>query len=201
MNFRCFSTQPAKQLKVTLERIRKLYANKEPIIMMTAHDYPSGMFCQESGTEICLVGDSLAMVALGHDSTLQITLDEMIHHARSVKRSCTIPFIVGDLPFGSYEISPAQACASAIRFVKEGMVEAVKLEGGIEMVDTVEKISSIGIPVLGHIGLTPQRASSLSGFRAQGRTIEKVVYTFYQGKGIIGRCFSNPRGRSICNCP
>ena len=171
---RKFSTQPSKQVKVTLDRIRKLYAANEPIIMMTAHDYPSGMFCQESGTEICLVGDSLAMVALGHDSTLQITLDEMIHHSKSVKRSCSIPFVVGDLPFGSYEASPTQACASALRFVKEGMVEAVKLEGGVEMAETIKKISSIGIPVLGHIGLTPQRASALSGFKAQGRTAEKV---------------------------
>ncbi|KAI9204207.1 ketopantoate hydroxymethyltransferase-domain-containing protein [Polychytrium aggregatum] len=167
------SAQGARK-KVTLQGIRKLYESGKPITMMTAHDYPSGLICDRAGLDTVLVGDSLAMVALGHDSTNRIALDEMIHHAQAVARGCKAPFIIGDLPFGTYERNPEQALDSAIRFVREGNVEAVKLEGGKEMTPTINKLVSVGIPVLGHIGLTPQRSVSLSGFKVQGKTADSA---------------------------
>ncbi|KAJ3170427.1 hypothetical protein HK101_011374 [Irineochytrium annulatum] len=141
---------------------------------MTAHDYPSGMFCERSGMDVCLVGDSLAMVALGYDCTNRITLDEMIHHSRAVARGLRSPFLVGDLPFGTYERDSSLAIDSSIRFMREGQVESVKLEGGVEMAPTIERLTRVGIPVLGHIGLTPQRAASLGGFRVQGKSVERA---------------------------
>ncbi len=182
---RCYSAIKANQdlKKVTIERLMKLHQNKEPITMMTAHDYPSAMFCEKSGMEMLLVGDSLAMVALGFDSTMTITLDEMMHHSRAVSRAAKTPFIIGDMPFGTYEANADHAIKNAVRYMKEGSVEAIKLEGGKEMAETVHRITKIGIPVLGHIGLTPQRVAALSGFKAQGilfhfqylgRTLAKV---------------------------
>ncbi|TPX69320.1 3-methyl-2-oxobutanoate hydroxymethyltransferase [Spizellomyces sp. 'palustris'] len=141
---------------------------------MTAQDYPSAVFVDKSGIDMCLVGDSLAMVALGYDNTNRVTLDEMLHHCRAVARGSEHPFLVGDLPFGSYETSPSHALSSSIRMIREGHMEAVKLEGGVEMAETIHKITSVGIPVLGHVGLTPQRAAALGGFRVQGKTMEKA---------------------------
>ncbi|KAJ3412116.1 hypothetical protein HDV05_001210 [Chytridiales sp. JEL 0842] len=160
--------------KVTLQTIQSLYKAQTPLTVLTAHDYPSAVFVEKSGIDICLVGDSLAMVALGYDSTTKITLDEMMHHSRAVARGTRSSFLVGDLPFGTYETSPTQALESSIRFIREGNVEAVKLEGGVEMAPTILRITQVGIPVLGHIGLTPQRATSLGGFKVQGRTVEKA---------------------------
>jgi 3-methyl-2-oxobutanoate hydroxymethyltransferase len=160
--------------KVTLQTIQNLYKSNTPITVLTAHDYPSGVFIEKSGIDICLVGDSLAMVALGYDTTTKITLEEMMHHSRAVARGSKNAFLVGDLPFGTYETSPTQALESSIRFIREGNVEAVKLEGGVEMAPTIQKITSVGIPVLGHVGLTPQRATSLGGFKVQGNTVEKA---------------------------
>ncbi|KAJ3051959.1 hypothetical protein HK097_007048 [Rhizophlyctis rosea] len=171
------ATQPSGQKgrkKVTLQKLNSLYAAKEPIATITAHDYPSGVFADKAHVELCLVGDSLAMVALGYDSTNQITLDEMLHHCRAVSRGAKHPFLVGDLPFGTYERSPDQALETSIRFIREGHMDAVKLEGGMEMEETVKKITTVGIPVLGHIGLTPQRHTALSGFKVQGKTLEKA---------------------------
>ncbi len=145
---------------------------------MTAHDYPSGVNVEQAGLDICLVGDSLAMVALGYTSTNEITMDEMLHHCRAVSRAVKHPFLIGDMPFGSYEISKEQALNNAIRFVREGKVEGIKLEGGSEMAETILKITSMGIPVLGHVGLTPQRQTSLGGFRVQGKTVEQVFFIF-----------------------
>ncbi|KAI9105005.1 ketopantoate hydroxymethyltransferase-domain-containing protein [Phlyctochytrium arcticum] len=160
--------------KVTLNTVSRLYARGEPIAVMTAHDYPSACFADKSGNELLLVGDSLAMVALGYENTNQVTLDEMLHHCRAVARGAKHSFLIGDLPFGSYEASPTQALKSSIRMISEGRMEAVKFEGGAEMFDTMSKITSVGIPVLAHIGLTPQRASSLGGFRVQGKTADKA---------------------------
>ncbi|KAI8853410.1 ketopantoate hydroxymethyltransferase [Chytridium lagenaria] len=171
----CLSRPSTHQRKkITIQSLQKLYKNDVPITMMTAYDYPSGVFVDKGGIDVCLVGDSLAMVALGYDSTNRITLDEMIHHSKAVARGSKIPFIVGDLPFGTYECSAEQALQSSVRFVREGMVEAVKLEGGVEMASTIDRITKVGIPVLGHIGLTPQRSSSLGGFRVQGKSVEKA---------------------------
>lgn len=175
--------------KVTLGTLRALHKKGEPITMITAHDFPSAHVADHAGMDVILVGDSLAMVALGMEDTSEILLDEMLLHCKSVARAtkgaftvswshypmsqpCRMltPFQVGDLPMGSYEISPEQALASAIRCIKEGRVQGVKLEGGKEMFATIQKITQAGIPVLGHIGLTPQRQNALGGFRVQGKT-------------------------------
>ncbi|TVY51828.1 3-methyl-2-oxobutanoate hydroxymethyltransferase [Lachnellula cervina] len=164
------SSGPAHRKKVTLNSIRTLYKKGEPITVLTAHDFPSGHVADVAGMEIVLVGDSLAMVAMGMEDTSEVLLEEMLLHCRSVSRAAKTSFVVGDLPMGSYEIAPEQALESAIKFVKEGRVQGVKLEGGIEMAPTIKKITTAGIPVLGHVGLTPQRQNALGGFRVQGKT-------------------------------
>lgn len=177
---------------VTINTIQSLYRKNEPITVMTAHDFPSAHVADHAGMEIILVGDSLAMVAMGMDDTSEVLLDEMILHCKSVARATKGAFTVriralqclknrsdmikvGDLPMGSYEISPEQALASAIRVIKEGRVKAVKLEGGKDMAPTIAKITGAGIPVLAHIGLTPQRQNALGGFRVQGKTTSSAV--------------------------
>lgn len=143
--------------------------------MLTAHDFPSAHAADHAGMDTILVGDSLAMVALGMDDTSAVTLDEMIMHCRSVMRAASSAFVVGDLPMGSYEVSPQQGVESAIRLVKEGRVHAVKLEGGAMMAPTVETIVRAGIPVLAHVGLTPQRQNALGGFRVQGKSVASAL--------------------------
>lgn len=170
------ATLSGKSVKpVTIPSLQKQYADKIPITMLTAHNYPSALVAQEAGMDMILVGDSLAMVSLGMADTSEVTLEEMIMHAKAVARATTRSFTVGDLPMGSYEISPKQALASAIRMVKEGRMQSVKLEGGQEMADTIHKITSAGIPVCGHVGLTPQRQHALGGFRVQGNTVAKAM--------------------------
>ncbi|KAI9751651.1 MAG: hypothetical protein M4579_005976 [Chaenotheca gracillima] len=138
--------------------------------MITAHDFPSAHVADHAGMDLILVGDSLAMVALGMEDTSEVLLEEMILHCRSVARATKGAFTVGDLPMGSYEIAPEQALESAIRVIKEGRVQSVKLEGGKEMAQTISRITTAGIPVLAHIGLTPQRQNALGGFRVQGKS-------------------------------
>ncbi|CAJ0637710.1 2832_t:CDS:10, partial [Entrophospora sp. SA101] len=155
------------RFKVTINDIRKLYQDQKPITVLTAYDYPTGLFVEKAGIDICLVGDSLGMVALGYKTTNPTTLDEMLYHCRAVSRGISKPFLIGDMPFGSYEISPE----------KHG-------EGGSEMADTIRKITSVGIPVLGHLGLTPQRQSSLGGFKVQGKTVKKAKKILEDAKSI-----------------
>ncbi|KAL9603813.1 MAG: hypothetical protein Q9219_000922 [cf. Caloplaca sp. 3 TL-2023] len=140
-----------------------------------AHDFPSAHVADHAGMDMVLVGDSLAMVALGMEDTSEVVLEEMILHCRSVSRATKAAFTIGDLPMGSYEIAPEQALESAIRIVKEGRVQGVKLEGGIEFAPTIEKITRAGIPVLGHVGLTPQRQHAIGGFRVQGKTTAGAI--------------------------
>ncbi|KAJ3577460.1 hypothetical protein NPX13_g3104 [Xylaria arbuscula] len=147
-----------------------MYRKNEPISVMTAHDFPSAHVADAAAIDVILVGDSLAMVALGMEDTSEVTVDDMLLHCKSVARATKAAFTVGDLPMGSYEVSPEQALATAIRFVKEGRVQGVKLEGGKEMAPTIKKIVQAGIPVLAHVGLTPQRQNALGGFRVQGKT-------------------------------
>ncbi|PWY83756.1 3-methyl-2-oxobutanoate hydroxymethyltransferase PanB [Aspergillus sclerotioniger CBS 115572] len=161
--------------KVTMQTLRSLYKKGEPITMLTAHDFPSGHVAELAGMDVVLVGDSLAMVALGMEDTSEILMEEMLLHCRSVARAVKSAFTVGDLPMGSYEVSPEQAVQSAIRIVKEGRVQAVKLEGGAEMAPTIKRITQAGIPVVGHIGLTPQRQNALGGFRVQGKTTASAL--------------------------
>ncbi|KAK5113196.1 hypothetical protein LTR62_003532 [Meristemomyces frigidus] len=164
------TTTPPARKKVTIPTLLAMHAHHEPITMLTAHDFPSAHVADTAGIDMILVGDSLAMVALGYSDTSEITLDDMLLHCRSVIRGAQTSFVVGDLPMGCYEISPEQALGSAVRMVKEGRVHGVKLEGGEEMAGTIEKISRAGIPVLAHVGLTPQRQHSLGGFRVQGKS-------------------------------
>ena len=147
-----------------------MHKRNDPITMLTAHDFPSAHVADQAGMDMVLVGDSLAMVALGLEDTSEITLEDMILHSRSVARGARSAFVVGDLPMGSYEVSPEQALQSAVRMVKEGRVQAIKLEGGVEMASAISKITTAGIPVLAHVGLTPQRHNALGGFRVQGKS-------------------------------
>ena len=170
--------------KISLPSLRKLHREGTPITMLTAHNYPSALLAQAAGMDIILVGDSLAMVSLGMPDTSEVTLDEMIIHARAVSRAANRSFTIGDLPMGSYEVSPMQALTSAIRLVKEGRMQSVKLEGGIEMAETILKITTAGIPVCGHIGLTPQRQNALGGFRVQANSTEKAMSMLKDGKAV-----------------
>ena len=138
--------------------------------MVTAYTYPSAVHVDTAGIDILLVGDSLGMVELGYETTLPVTMDDMLHHARAVSRGAERPLLVADLPFGSYEASPQQAHSNAIRFLKEAGMDAVKLEGGRSRAPTVRHLVDAGVAVMGHIGLTPQHISTLGGFRAQGKT-------------------------------
>jgi 3-methyl-2-oxobutanoate hydroxymethyltransferase len=152
-----------------------MYKKSEPITMLTAYDFPSAHVADHAGMDIILVGDSLAMVSMGLEDTSEVTMEEMIFASRSVARATKSAFIVGDLPMGSYEISPEQAVKTSIEMIKKGRSHAVKLEGGAEMAPTIAAITRAGIPVLAHVGLTPQRQNALGGFRVQGKTANSAM--------------------------
>lgn len=158
--------------KVTIQKLKEMKEKGEKISMTTAYDYPTAYFVDKAGIEIILVGDSLAMTVLGHDSTVPVTMEEMLHHVRPVVKGAPNPLIVGDMPFGSYNISKEQAIMNANRFMKEGGCDVIKLEGGVEVADIVKAIVDSGTPVMGHIGLTPQTVSKLGGFKVQGKGLE-----------------------------
>jgi 3-methyl-2-oxobutanoate hydroxymethyltransferase len=155
--------------KVTVAELQQKKEAGRKITMMTAYDYPSARLVDEAGIDTVLVGDSLGMVVLGYDSTVPVTMDEMIHHCKAVYRGVRSSFIIGDMPFLSYQVSMDRAVENAGRFIKEARCDAVKLEGGSEMAPVVQAIVRAGIPVCGHIGLTPQTATMLSGFKVQGK--------------------------------
>ena len=163
----------ASGLPMTLPRLLGKKRLGEPIVMVTAYDYPSALAVEAAGVDLVLMGDSGAMTVLGHPSTVPVELDELLMLARAVRRGLRMPFLVGDLPFGSYEISDEQAITTAMRFVKEAGCDAVKLEGGgPTSVARAKAIVGAGIPVMGHVGLTPQTSTALGGYKAQGRTAE-----------------------------
>jgi len=160
---------------VTVPQIAEMKRAGEKIVMVTAYDYPSAQMVDEAGVDIVLVGDTAAMVVLGYDATTPVGMEEMLTMASAVRRGLEHPLLIGDMPFGSYEGSNEQAIANAQRFVKEAGCEAVKLERGGPSVDRARAIVRSGIPVMGHVGLTPQTASALGGFKAQGRTAETAA--------------------------
>jgi 3-methyl-2-oxobutanoate hydroxymethyltransferase len=160
----------AARLPVTLPHLAEQRRLGEPIVMVTAYDYPSAVVAEEAAVDIVLVGDSGAMTVLGYPSTVPVSVEEMLVLTAAARRGLRTPLLVGDLPFGSYERSDEQAIATAQRFVKEGGCDAVKLEGGGTSVARAAAIVSAGIPVMGHVGLTPQTATALGGYKAQGRT-------------------------------
>jgi 3-methyl-2-oxobutanoate hydroxymethyltransferase len=161
--------------KLALTELVQLKARRQPIAMVTAYDAPSGRLADAAGADVILVGDSAAMTVLGHDSTVPATMDEMLVLTHAVTRGARRPLVIADMPFGSFQVSDEEALRNAIRFVKEAGADAVKLEGAGPMLSRVQALVGAGIPVMGHIGLTPQSATMLGGFKAQGRTAEKAV--------------------------
>jgi len=161
---------PAVRKKVTTLTFRQKKQRGEPITMLTAYDYPTALAMDQAGVDSILVGDSLAMVVLGYENTLPVTMEEMLHHSRAVARGAKSALLIGDMPFMSYQVSVEEATRNAGRFLQQGSMDAVKLEGGRERAETVRSITAAGIPVMGHIGLTPQSVNQLGGFRAQGKT-------------------------------
>jgi 3-methyl-2-oxobutanoate hydroxymethyltransferase len=166
------STVPAssRREKVTTRTLLQKKAQGEIITMLTAYDYPTALVTDQASIDAILVGDSLGMVVLGYENTLPVTMADMLHHCRAVARGARYALLVGDLPFMSYQVSVEQAVLNAGRFLQEAGMDAVKLEGGRERLDAVRAIVAAGIPVMGHLGLTPQSVQQLGGFRAQART-------------------------------
>jgi 3-methyl-2-oxobutanoate hydroxymethyltransferase len=164
--------------KLTIPQLFKKVADGEQITWLTCYDYPTAYLQEEAGIDVILVGDSLGMTMLGYDSTLPVTMDDMIRHTQAVRRGAPNVFVVGDMPYMSYQPSIETAIRCAGRFMAEAECDAVKLEGGVEMADRIEGIVKAGIPAIGHLGLTPQSVAALGGFRVQGRGA-------LQAKGII----------------
>src|SRR6476660_9822650 len=148
--------------------------NSKKIVCLTAYDYPTARLLDEAGVDIILVGDSLAMVVMGYDSTLPVTVDEMLHHTKAVRRAVKRAMVVADMPYGSYHTDMSQGIANAVRFIKEGGAEAVKIEGGANRVELVERLSDAEIPVVGHLGLTPQSVHRMGGYKVQGKSITAI---------------------------
>jgi 3-methyl-2-oxobutanoate hydroxymethyltransferase len=158
-----------KRKKVTTQTLRARKQNGELISMLTAYDYPTALAIDQAGVDVILVGDSLGMVVLGYANTLPVTMEDMLHHCKAVARGAQFSLLVGDMPFLSYQVSVPEAVRNAGRFLQEAGMDAVKLEGGRERVDAIRAILAAGIPVMGHLGLTPQSVHQLGGFRPQGR--------------------------------
>ena len=170
--------------KVTIAKLMQKKESGEKITVMTAYDYPSASLVDDAGIDVTLVGDSLGMVVLGYDSTVPVTMDEMLHHCRAVSRGTKASFIIGDMPFMSYHISREQAVENAGRFIKEAACDSVKLEGGSDMAPTIEAIVKAGIPVCAHIGLTPQTATMLSGYKVQGKDADSAKELLQSGRDL-----------------
>jgi 3-methyl-2-oxobutanoate hydroxymethyltransferase len=175
---------PAERRPVTIPQLAEMRERGQPIVMVTAYDYPSAQVAEEAQVDVVLVGDTAAMTVLGYDSTVPVSMDEMIMLASAVRRGARTPLVIGDLPFGSYQASNELAVGSAVRYMKEAGCDAVKMEmagvsGGVadkrESVARARAVVAAGIPVMGHVGLTPQSASALGGYRTQGRTMQQAV--------------------------
>lgn len=160
--------------KMAITELTAMKRQGTKIAMVTAYDAAGGRLSEAAGADIVLVGDSAAMVVLGHESTVPVTMDEMLFMTRAVASSVRRPLVVGDMPFGSYQVSDSSAVRNAVRFIKEGRADTVKLEGAGRMLPRVKAIVESGIPVMGHLGLTPQSATALGGYKAQGRTAERA---------------------------
>jgi len=159
---------PVMSEKINVNTIKAM-KNGQRIVMLTAYDYPSALYADRSGAQIILVGDSLAQVVLGYENTIPVTMDEMLHHTRAAGRGCHRAFLIADMPFGSYQESPMQAFGNACRFLKETPAQSVKLEGGVTMAETIRYLVDRSVPVMGHVGLTPQSFHQMGGYKIQGR--------------------------------
>ncbi len=185
------SSEQIERLPVMLPQLAERKHLGEPIVMVTAYDFPSAQVAESAGVDIVLVGDTGAMTVLGYPSTVPVSVDEMIVLARATRRGLRTPLLVADLPFGSYEGSNEQAVASAQRFVKEAGCDAVKIEGAGTIVERARAIIAAGVPVMGHVGLTPQTATALGGYRAQGRTAERAYQVARDALALQeGGCFA-----------
>jgi 3-methyl-2-oxobutanoate hydroxymethyltransferase len=177
--------------KLPLTDLAEMKRRTQPIVMVTAYDAPGGRLADQAGADVILVGDSAAMTVLGHDSTVPATMDEMLILTRAVTRGARRPLVVADMPFGSFQVSDEDALRNAIRFVKDAGADAVKLEGAGPQLSRVRTIVGAGIPVMGHIGLTPQSATMLGGFKAQGRSAEKARRLLADARALeAAGCFS-----------
>ncbi len=191
--------------KVTINTLKEKKANGEKITMITAYDYPSAGMVEAAGLDTILVGDSLGMAMLGYDTTLPVTVEEMLHHTKAVVRGAKNTFVIGDMPFLSYHVSVEQAVTNAGRFLKEAGAQAVKLEGGQEQVPVVKALVAAGIPVLAHIGLTPQSVHQMGGFKVQGKDKEKAEKLMKDAKaleeagafGVVLECVPAPLAEVI----
>lgn len=193
MSIRPQSPAPATPApgKLPMTELVEMKARHQPIVMVTAYDAPSGRLADEAGADLVLVGDSAAMTVLGRDSTVPATMEEMLVLTSAVTRGARRPLVIADMPFGSFQVSDEDAVRNAIRFVKEAGADAVKLEGAGPTLSRVTAIVGAGIPVMGHIGLTPQSATMLGGFKAQGRTAEKALRLVSDARALeAAGCFS-----------
>jgi 3-methyl-2-oxobutanoate hydroxymethyltransferase len=178
------SAPPAKRPRVTLSKLAEKKALGEPIVMVTAYDFPSAQVAEEAGVDVVLVGDSGAMTVLGYPSTVPVKTEELLMLSQAVRRGLRTPLMIGDMPFGSYEASNEEAIRSAQRFIKEAGCDAVKIERGGTSVERASALVGAGIPVMGHVGLTPQTATALGGHRSQGRTAERAVQVLHDALGL-----------------
>ena len=177
--------------KVTIQTLRRKKQRGEVITMLTAYDYPTALAIDQAGLDVILVGDSLGMVVLGYANTLPVTMEDMLHHSKAVARGAKSALLVGDMPFMSYQVSPQEALRNAGRFLQEAGMDAVKLEGGSERLPAVTAIVSAGIPVMGHLGLTPQSVNQFGGFRPQGRDVSAARRLLEDALRLQdGGCFS-----------
>ncbi len=175
---------------------------REPIVSLTAYDYATARLADEAGVDLILVGDSLAQVVLGYDSTLPVTMEEMLHHTRAVRRAVRHALLVADMPFGSYHSGARKAVENAVRFVKEGGAEAVKIEGGTSRVPLIRRIIDAEIPVIGHIGLTPQSVHRMGGYKVQGKTAQAIDALLADAVALDARrrCRDRPGRHSARSC-
>ena len=170
--------------RITASDVRDMKKRGQKIVMMTAYDYPSGRLVEQGGADVILVGDTLGMVVLGYDSTVPVTMDDMVHHTKAVVRGTQRALVVADMPFMSYQTGWQEAMANAARLLKETGCGAVKLEGGVRSAETVAKLVEAGIPVMGHIGLTPQSVNQLGGFKLQGKTPAAAVQLMHDAQAL-----------------
>jgi 3-methyl-2-oxobutanoate hydroxymethyltransferase len=185
------TSRPRTDGKLPLTELADMKRRGEPIVMVTAYDYPSGRIADAAGIDVVLVGDSAAMTVLGNDSTVPATMDEMLMLTRAAARGAQRPLVVADMPFGSFQVSDEEAVRNGIRFVKEAEADAVKIEGAGPSLSRVLALVGAGIPVMGHIGLTPQSATMLGGFKAQGRTADKARQLLQDARALeAAGCFT-----------
>ena len=192
-------------MRVTITEIKEMKQRKEKIPMLTAYDYVTAKMIEEAGVPLILVGDSLGMVMLGYESTIPVTMEEMIHHTKAVVRGARKALVVGDMPFMTYHISVADALHNAARFIQEGGAQAVKLEGGEVVAEKVRRLVDCGIPVMGHIGLTPQFMHQLGGFKVRGKAVEEAKRLLADARmleqagafGIVLECTPAPLSKLI----